>query len=371
MATTPVDYFVRPTNGDNSNDGLSHANAWQTTQYALDNITRDASSGDRINVFSEATDDITATLDSSTYGSTASIAAPLIIQGYTTSPQDGGIGAIDGGGSAASIWDDSTFQGIHFYDMTLSGCTSTGIRPYHYSAVINCTLEDIGAHGIFSTGKYNTHAFNKVNCVGVYGIYGDQANHILNNYVEVSGTGGYGIRQAGGNCCAMYNTVVMTHASVVAGLDVSPLGSTAICNSIYHSGSPSGSGCRCLYFSQGIVAGNLIEGFATGVERGSADTYTLVRNNAAYNCTTPFDGAEEDFWLSPVPLADFDNQTLAASPFRDAASGDFRPTVQSMSLGGWPTQLPNVGTLTRYYKGAIQPGGSPIIGGARRGGRAA
>ena len=87
MATTPVDYFVRPTNGDNSNDGLSHANAWQTTQYALDNITRNTSSGDRINVCSEATDDITATLDSSTYGSSASLAAPLIIQGYTASPQ--------------------------------------------------------------------------------------------------------------------------------------------------------------------------------------------------------------------------------------------------------------------------------------------
>ena len=218
--------------------------------------------------------------------------------------------------------------------MTLSGCTGSGIRPYHYSAIINCTLEDIGGSAIpYSLAKYNTYAFNTVRCVGGYGMYGNQSTHFLNNYVEVSGTGGWGIYQSGGNCCAMYNTVVMTHASPNAGISVVPLGGVAICNSIYHSGSPSGSGLLTAYFSQSIVAGNLIEGFATGVEKGSADTYTMVRNNAA--------------------------------------SGDFRPTAQSMSLGGWPTQHPNVGTLTRYYKGAIQPGGAPIIGGARLGGRAA
>jgi len=35
-------YYVDPVSGSNGNDGLSFANAWATTKFAIDNVVADA-----------------------------------------------------------------------------------------------------------------------------------------------------------------------------------------------------------------------------------------------------------------------------------------------------------------------------------------
>ena len=63
----PTEYYVRPVNGDDTDDGLSHATAFKTTQFALDNITQ-GTSGDRININDEGDEVLTAALNTTTYG---------------------------------------------------------------------------------------------------------------------------------------------------------------------------------------------------------------------------------------------------------------------------------------------------------------
>ena len=95
MALT--EYYVAPSSGnDTTGNGLTDGTAWATVQKALDTITAGAG-GDRINVKNDSgTDDVLASaLTLATYGAPTN-AAPLVIQGYTTTAGDGGIGGISG-----------------------------------------------------------------------------------------------------------------------------------------------------------------------------------------------------------------------------------------------------------------------------------
>ncbi len=101
----PTNWYCDPTLTSNTGDGTSYADRWgrasdNVVQYAIDNATADATDGVRINVKSgtpNASGDLAATLDLGSH--TTSEAAPLIIQGYDTVAEDGGIGEIDGGAS--------------------------------------------------------------------------------------------------------------------------------------------------------------------------------------------------------------------------------------------------------------------------------
>ena len=67
-------YYLRPTNGLNTNDGLSYANAWQTLQYAFDNMV----AGDTLRMVSEATETTAVQIDVDTAGGSAT--APIILE---------------------------------------------------------------------------------------------------------------------------------------------------------------------------------------------------------------------------------------------------------------------------------------------------
>jgi hypothetical protein len=86
-------YYVRATNGtDAPGGGGSHATAYQTVQYALDDIAvthGKGAQGDQVNISDEAVHTLGASLSLATYGAPAS-GAPLILRGYTATANDGG-----------------------------------------------------------------------------------------------------------------------------------------------------------------------------------------------------------------------------------------------------------------------------------------
>jgi len=367
-----TNYFVRPVNGDDAGgDGLTHATAWKTTQYALNNITRNTSNGDAVNLCDEGTDTTTATLSLSTYASTASRAAPLMIQGYTATPQDGGIGVLDGN-SAHSIFTATSFEALNLFDLTLQNPGSNAcVSFYRWGNIINCEFIG-GTKGAAETGS--AYGYNILHCKfdgqTTYCIQPGTASKIMFNWCEPAGTGGGIWRDAGVD--VMFNTV--WHKGTGGfGINVNPFNTICAYNSIYKTGTPGGVGVESDFPHLASCFGNLIEGWTTGIKADATDFFGFVRNNGIFNCTTAIDlNGEADLWLSPIPIADFDNETLTASPFVDAVNGDFTPTLVAQGIAGWPTKLVNTGADTRLYKGAIQPGGAPIGGSHNRaGGRAA
>ena len=93
MANPPTVYYVDPAIDADSGAGTV-GDPYGDLQHCLDTITRDTGQGDRICVKAGTDEVLAASLTLATYGSPSPY-VPLIIQGYTSAAQDGGIGVID------------------------------------------------------------------------------------------------------------------------------------------------------------------------------------------------------------------------------------------------------------------------------------
>src|SRR5690242_15767610 len=99
---SPSDYYVDPLNGNDSTGTGTSGNPWQTTQKALNTITRNTTNGDRINIRNTASDVLTGALSFATYGTPTTV-APLILEGYSSTAGDSGIGTLDGNASFIAL----------------------------------------------------------------------------------------------------------------------------------------------------------------------------------------------------------------------------------------------------------------------------
>ena len=93
LATSPKSGGTDPTDVKCTQAAGTALLPFHTVQGALDLTTRNATDGDRINVKAGTADTLNATLSYTTYGTPVS-GAILIIQGYTSTAGDGGIGEI-------------------------------------------------------------------------------------------------------------------------------------------------------------------------------------------------------------------------------------------------------------------------------------
>ena len=315
------EYYVRNTNGtDSAGGGTSHATAYQTIQFAIDDIatTHGKLSGsnlDRINLCDESAFVLTSALDSTTYGN-GFITSWLVFQGYTTTAGDGGFFDIDLNGGAYSLvsgshdywnfqygklhnnsgsnflWDlDGVGQRafmMEFYDSAHSamGSGSSG------TAAEYCWFHDIERYGTESIKMVNNCLFtNGATRKFTNALYGP--TQASNNFVYVDGaSNGIGHRQ--------YNTLTN--------------------NSILSNGG-TGTGINCeLYFH--TVHNNLVEGFSGsgghGIQNNGATTYEQWwRNNAVFDCDTEYHIQDIHIIL---PLSEADNEILTSSPFKRTGS---------------------------------------------------
>jgi hypothetical protein len=132
-------YYVSDATGNDGDDGLSEGNAWLTIDHAMNNVA----AGDTVWVKADGTYSEIAAMD--TVGTAA---APIIIEGYTTTTGDNGKVSWTGTtscllsslASAYYIWKNFIFQ----------NCSSHGISSTSTDACafVNCEFNSNGGHGV-------------------------------------------------------------------------------------------------------------------------------------------------------------------------------------------------------------------------------
>lgn len=348
----PTEYYVDVSVASDGGSGTL-ASPWtradaNAIQYALDNITRDATNGDRINVRGVAHTSVSPyTLVTTTYG-TPNNSAPLWIQGYDTAAGDGGRPTISGSGYLFS----TTSNYVHVADLILDGIA---ININIYGSVIRNKIMNVntGAAILASTNTpiINNEVYIEGSAIGISLIGSTQC---LFNYVEIadSATGLAAIRLNGNGSVAGCNIIKSGNGSN-DGILLDSHGTYAVGNSIYSNGG-TGKGIHCNGVDYVMfIQRNLVEGFSgtggIGILTVSNTNSASVLSNSVYNCTTAFSLSADDWLL----LANMGNETLGASPFTSPSTNDFTPVDTGSVLS---SELGIVkGNNVLNYRGAVQP----------------
>lgn len=366
-----VDYGA---GNDTTGDGTV-GTPWKTLQKAFDTLTRNTTDGNQVNLKAGTAHVNSATLDLTTFigGGALSATAPLILRGYTSAANDGGIGEIDCGG--ATMWAASTYDYIALIDLkihnpgdnnciylddtiSMIGCevypgasnpsNKTAIYFDTGGLVLGCYIHDWPSGYGIRVGNYSTVCGNYVDMSGT-GIYANK--HILGNIVVVGSTASVGIQTTEGGGLVEGNICYNTTAGTTYG--------------IYTSDSGTSIGMT--------VINNIVVGWSGAGGDGIDSGYNIgfIGYNAFYNCTNNVTISDQKF----IDLTASD-VALAANPFTDAANGDFSLTdaaKTSLAAKGFPlaylgahaNTVPNlnIGPIQMAAGGAAG-GGFPILGGS-------
>lgn len=363
---TPTNYYVDPLGGDDMTGDGSSGNPWMTVAHALGGtgITRDSTNGDQLNVRDTATETLSSLDIASGYGSPTAD-APLIIRGYTSSANDGGVGILSGGGVGRIINTGADY--VHLIDMrfTNSGSTQlingdnnwtvdrcqfddtsgTALALDDDATVVNCYFTNIGATGISTTNRLY---------VGSCTFENDGGSNSFTYGMTPGGTTGWNrvvdcIFKLSGSSNGLSHNGSGGHLEVR--------------NCSFYSSSGTGKGVTGGAAARSIICtNNLAEGFSgVGGIGFYLRSWNAVRygHNAAYNNTTNYNvSADIEFDLG-------DNESLSASPF--TSSTDFTPVDTGNVLGGsYPTSMKGLPQATARDKGAVQKSSSGGGGGSRR-----
>lgn len=313
----PSESYVDPSIAGNSGSGTI-GDPWGDLQYALDQVTRDSTNGDRFNIKAGTDEALTAGLDVSTYG-TPAINAPLILQGYTSAAGDGGQGGVDCGGSNG-LFASTTLDGVRLIDLHVHNGGSTAlVRGDDWWLVYRCEIDDTTSHGILIddfgfVGKCNIHN------VGTNGVSLD-SGYVVDNYFA-NGTNDMT------NCIDIFSASNVIAIRNIMSIDGSTNGigggnnaNTIISHNSILSAGGTGTGISGSDVRHGELSNNLVEGFSgtggQGIDTTSSGEYTIVEGNAVYNNATNYalDGS--------VLITASDNETLSESPFAKSGSDTF------------------------------------------------
>lgn len=323
MALTEV--YVDPSIAGDSGAGTI-GDPFGDLEYAIEQTTFDTTNGTRVNIKAGTDEVLAASLQTAMANTTTTPAwvptesAPCIFQGYTSVQGDEGKGQISGGGSV-SIMGGDALDYVQFIDLKLHNTGANDVVSVDNNiTVTRCEIYNSSGIGIDAdNGATITQCY-------IHDVTGSNAINIANGevrgcYVDTAASVS-GINALGAYIC--YNIVVV-RSSGADGIRIGDAG-IAINNSVYHAGSGTGNGIWCVNSaaSQGVLS-NLIEGFSgtggVGVGfHGTASNLIIFGANAVYDCATAYETP-----TSWVALDLGDNETLTASPFTDAANGDFSP----------------------------------------------
>ncbi len=351
----PNEYYVRPTNGSDAADGLSHANAWKTLDHAVHTavggITADTTDGDRINLNDEADVVLTAPLDidgGGRYGN-PTLTAPLIIQGYTSIAGDGGIGGLSGGGSV-SVIDDTVVDSVHLVDLHLHNCGSATIVVLDNSCrVINCEFDNTTGGGLkadFTTYVLDCH-FHNIGAIGIQ----VQDGMIFNCFLK-NGTNNFTL--AINHSSSAFLAIISNTLSIDGASDGIIFGGQSDIrnNSIYSNGG-TGEGISAQFSAVHAMAilNNAIEGFSgaggDGILIVSDVSVAIYGHNKFYNNTA------NETLTGDILLNLGNNDVLGSSPFTDPSSDDFTVSTLLKALG-YPSSFKGASTGQFLDVGAAQ-----------------
>jgi len=334
--------FVDP-NLDSDTGTGTLADPFGDLEYGIKNTVFDTSNGTVIHLKSGAyevlSEDLYAafTDTSVTAAWVTSAGQPAVLRGYDGVGYDGGKAGIDGAG-AHGLFGAANQNYVHCIDLHVQNCgaeipikvaagssvlrcyvdetTQNGIHVTNYCMVMGCLVRNPGGHGIALNGTGSAARYNRVED---------------GNLTMTSGIYAFGSEASG-------NIITIGANSNATGI----IGASApvVNNSVYCFGGGTGIGIRASSAARhGTCLNNLVEGLNGVGGRGIYSESTAGRThaiggNAMFDCTTPY--------LHDQPVVeDFgDNEILTASPFTDAANGDFSPVDlgnirEGHVPGGW------------------------------------
>ncbi len=311
---TPTQTYVDPAIAGDSGAG-SDVDPYGDLQYALDEVTRDAANGDQFNIKAGTAEAIVATLDLSTYGNPAR-ASPIIFRGYTSAANDGGVGAISGGGGDFSVLGPEGW--VRWLDMEL---TNTGTAPVVVLASFDwmqgCEIHNSSDDGVDASNASGVwiSGCHIHNC-GAYGM-NLKSGLVEHCYFQNDGGNDFtcAILLATLNAEAHRNIITIDGAS--GGIRIETDGQMLVGNSILSSaGTGVGIYISANYYN--LIASNLVEGFS-GIGGIGIDHSTvakgMVTHNGVFNCTTKYDAGDAIFAE--------DNEELGSSPFAKSGADTF------------------------------------------------
>ena len=363
------EYYVDASGGSDLNAGTSDAAAWQTINHAISTgipgVGYNTTDGVRLNIKSNADHVITTPLTSGgtlyaqlNGGSAWSSAAGFIIQGYTSTANDGGVGTIvnNCGGSVRFI-EDSLSDYWSMFDLHVkTGTSSRLIRMDRNCFHMDCAFTD-GATA--STGdviytNVNSSFFRCyfqlagamryspkfVNCV-----FANNSSNPIINQLQIEVVNSLFIQYGSANKTAMCYAAPIGCAFVNVGTGTVTYGA-------YASGSNTGG-----------IHHNYFENVTTPIYISTTKTTSSsIYNNLEYNCTNQsvVYGATN---TSGHSCLHEDVVTISASPFSAISEtgftlGDGANLLRDLNIGtdngdGWS------GTLKRFAGT-----GGPISGGS-------
>jgi hypothetical protein len=353
---------------------------WRSLQGAFDLLTRNTTDGNQVNLKAGTAQVNAAALDLTTFiaGGALTPAAPLIVRGYTAAANDGGIGEIDCGG--ATMFAETSYDFVVLADLECHTFgNNNGIGLDASCLVFRCEVHK-GASS--PSGKRLISIAGAASAViGCYshdqgagasfGIFVAGQSHALYNYIAPGADVAIGEGIRGGRGSVLLGNVVSCSSASITGINGPE--AIAVGNSVYNSAAGTMSGITVAAITYNALAclNNVAEGWSGVGGEGIATTNVFALGfNAFYNNTSAYTHADQVF----VDLTASD-VALAASPFTDAANGDFSLTAAGKTALrglGWPaaylgTHANTDGhvTIGPIQYGEAESGGGMLVGNKR------
>ena len=333
-------YYVDPGSGSDITGDGSSGNPWASVQHALDNITRNTTNGDQINIKAGTDLVLTQTWSNATYGN-ANANAPCIFRGYTSTTEDGGVATIDMD-ATYRVFDRIADDGFSFVDLKVQNPpTDTNEYVFHVDndcSFINVELQLDGKIGGINCGSTNVVANCKFidwenRCIAT-----DGANLLAyGNWMQESSTSDGSAINMGAQGCqypkVFHNVISLQNAGSKGILYGGNSDGVIAHNTVYNSAAGTEMG---IYISRdtremnGLI-GNYIEGFSgvggAGIEINSATDYLIfyMAGNRFYNNTTNVvtgAGTERFHYYDEAETAE------SSSILTNPGSDDFTPTAE-------------------------------------------
>jgi hypothetical protein len=375
ITQTYVDYGA---GNDATGDGTI-GTPWKTLQWAFDHLPRNTTDGNQVNLKAGTAHVNGAALDLTTFlvGGSLTAVRPLIVRGYTSAANDGGIGEIDCGG--ATLWAAATYDYIVLADLVVHTFgDNNGIALDTYCNLYGCSVHK-GASS--PSGKTLVALGVGSSVVGchLYDQGAGASSAVITSYGGVI-AGNHIVMDADSTGFAVYvvdfkvvvgNIIVCTKTDQF-GIGMSGTG-YAVGNIIRNSTAGTNYGIGLIDNNPtNVIQNNIIIGWSgaggKAVSAGLNVNAGVIGHNAFYNNTTNYSIADQR-WVDLTA----NDVTLAADPFTDAANGDFSLTAAAktaLAAKGWPASYlgAHANTVPNLNIGPIQMaassggGGGPVIG---------
>lgn len=322
----PTEVYVDPAIAGNSGTGTA-LDPYGDLQYAINTISAvttpaiDNTNGVRFNVKAGTAEVLAATLSLASYDGTPSESAPLIIQGYTTSVGDGGIGAIDGDETYGCFTGEHY---VHLRDLNIyDGGAAKLVDLGNGCSVVECEVHNTTGNCIEVESAGNVTGCNvyEGDAVGIN--LGNSNSEATNNYLK-NGTNQFTQAISCGSASKVERNIISVDGGT-NGIVLSIDSARAVHNTIFSAG---GAGAGIAFSSavkfNRVVENNYIEGFSgaggDGIDFASiSENGTIYRNNAFYGNT-----ADETNKTAGECLIDEDNQlALGASAIAKSGANTF------------------------------------------------